>query len=138
MANVDLNAPFVAQAAEDNNSKKPMKYQSDTGAEYLVNITENIGEAFGFDDYVTADGNLPNLPTGWSMRKVRFVDSTGKIAGEYPCGKPTTPIFNEGGLITVPRKGKAAGVNCAVTSAIGERRRFLTTQDTGQQSGDNT
>lgn len=139
MANVDLNALFAAQAAENNNSKKEMIYTTDDGAEYQVVITENIGEAFGFDDVETADiGVVPFLPPSWSMRKVRFADATGNISGEYVVGKPSTLIYSEGGTITVPRKGKAAGVVCAVTGSIGEKKRFGKSFDTGQDSGDET
>ena len=139
MANIGLNALFALQAAENNNSKKDMVYETDDGTEYIVNITENIGEAFDFRDVVTADvGVVPVLPKGWKMRKVRFADATGNISGEYPCGKPDTPIYREGGTITVPRKGHAAGVLCAVTGAIGERKKFGKSFDTGQDSGDET
>lgn len=137
MANVDLNALFAAQAAENNNSKKDMIYTTDDGTEYIVQITENIGEAFGFDDVETADvGVVPQLPKGWSMRKIRFADATGNISGEYSVGKATTLIYSEGGTVTVPRKGKAAGIVCAVTGSIGERKRFGKSFDTGQDSGD--
>lgn len=139
MATVDLNALFAAQAAENNNSKKDMVYTTDDGTEYIVNVTENIGEAFGFDDVETADvGVVPQLPRGWIMRKIRFADATGNISGEYPCGKPGTLIYAEGGTVTVPRKGKAAGVLCAVTGSIGEKKRFGKSFDTGQDSGDET
>lgn len=137
MANIDLNALFAAQAAENNNSKKDMVYKTDDGTEYIVNITENIGEAFSFRDVVTADvGVLPQLPRGWRMRKVSFADATGKISGQYVVGTPDALIYAEGGTITVPRKGKAAGVLVAVTGSIGERKVFGKSFDTGQDSGD--
>jgi hypothetical protein len=139
MATIDINALFVAQAAEDNNSKKDMIYTSDEGTEYIVSITENIGEALGFDDVESADvGVVPNLPRGWQMRKILFVDSSGNVKGSYPVGKPDAPIYFEGGTVTVARKGKATGVVCAVTGSVGERKRFGKSFDTGQQSGDNT
>lgn len=137
MANVNLNALFAAQPAENNNSKKDMIYKTDDGTKYVVQITENIGEAFDFDDVTTAEvGVVPNLPRGWKMRKVRFADATGNISGEYFVGKPTTLIYAEGGTITVPRKGKADGVLCAVTGSVGEAKRFGKSYDTGQDSGD--
>lgn len=137
MANIDLNALFAAQAAENNNSKKDMIYATDDGTEYIVTVTENIGEAFGFDDVETADvGVVPQLPRGWKMRKVNFADATGNISGSYPVGKPDTLIYSEGGTITVPRKGKAAGVLVAVTGSSGEYKRFGKSFDTGQDSGD--
>jgi hypothetical protein len=139
MANVDLNALFAAQAAENNNSKKDMIYTSDDGTEYIVAITENIGKVFGFDDVETADvGIVPNLPRGWKMRRVNFADATGNISGSYVVGKPTTSVYAEGGTITVPRKGKAAGVVVAVTGSSGEYKRFGKSFDTGQDSGDET
>lgn len=139
MANVDLNALFAAQAAENNNSRKDMVYATDDGTKYIVQITENIGEAFGFDDVVAADvGIVPQLPKQWEMRKVRFADATGNISGEYNVGKASTLVYAEGGTITVPRKGKAAGVLCAVTGSIGEKKRFGKSFDTGQDSGDET
>lgn len=139
MANVDINAAFAAQAAENNASKKDMIYFDDQDTPYVVQITENIGEALGFADYTGADvGNVDDIPKGFVMRKIRFADATGNISGEYPVGSRTAPIYVEGGTITVPRRGKAAGLLCAVTGAIGERRRFPKSFDTGQDSGDET
>lgn len=137
MASVDLNALFAAQAAENNNSKKDMVYETDDGTEYIVNITENIGKAFSFRDVVPLDvGVVPILPRGWRMRKVSFSDATGNISGQYVVGKPDASIYAEGGTITVPRKGKAAGVVVAVTGSVGERKVFGKSFDTGQDSGD--
>lgn len=137
MASVNLNALFAAAAAENNNSKKDMIYTTDDGTEYIVNITEAIGEAFGFDDVETADvGVVPQLPRGWKLRKVNFADATGNISGSYPCGKPSTLIYAEGGTITVPRKAKADGVLVAVTGSTGEVKKFGKSFDTGQDSGD--
>lgn len=139
MANLDLNAPFAAQDAENNNSKKDMIYTSDDGTEYIVNITENIGEVFGFDDVEASDvGVVPNLPRGWRMRKILFADATGNISGSYVVGKATALIYSEGGTVRVPRKGKAVGVLCAVTGSTGEYKRFGKSFDTGQDSGDET
>jgi hypothetical protein len=139
MASIDLNALFAAQAAENNNSKKDMIYTTDDGTEYIVNITENIGEAFGFDDVVSADvGVVPILPRGWKMRKVLYADATGNISGSYFVGKPNTLVYSEGGTITVPRKGKAGGVLVAVTGSTGEYKKFGKSFDTGQDSGDET
>jgi len=137
MATVDINARFAAPANDDNDSKKWMVYLSDTGLFYNVLISENIGESMGFAD------NEPSsisgiLPRGMKMRTVSFKDSTGKISGQYPCGTPSTPIFVEGGTITVARKGKAAGVVCTVIGAQGEKRTIQSAADTGQQSGDIT
>lgn len=137
MAAIDINALFAAQPAENNNSKKDMKYTTDDGTKYIVSITENIGEALGFDDVETADvGVVPNLPRGWKMRKINFADATGNISGSYVVGKPTTLIYAEGGTVKVPRKGKADGVLCAVTGSSGEYKRFGKSFDTGQDSGD--
>lgn len=139
MAAVDINAKYAALAGEVNDSKKDMIYATDDGTEYIVNISENIGEVMGFDDVVTADvGVVPVLPRGWKMRYIRFVDATGNVKGSYPVGKPDQPIYFEGGTVKVARKGKSDGVLCAVTGAIGETKRFGKAYDTGQQSGDDT
>lgn len=137
MATVDINALVVTQAVDENSSKKAMVYTSDTGAIYVVNVTESIGEALGFLDYET--GSLATaMPDGLTMRKITFSSSNGKVSGSYPCGSPQTPAFVEGGTITVPRKGSAVGVVCAITGAQGEKRRLLSANDTGQNSGDAT
>lgn len=135
MASVDVNALVAAQAVDESGSKKTMIYTSDTTVQYLTTIDENIGEAMGFTDYTGAQA-LGAMPDGLEMRKVTFASSSGKVKGSYPVGTPTTPIFAEGGTITVPRKGSAAGLTCAVTGAQGERRRLLSGNDTGQNAGD--
>lgn len=137
MATIDINAAVAAADITDNNSKKAMVYKSDTGIDYLVDITESIGEAMGFDDVTTSTTATP-LPKGYKLRTVSFKDSTGKVSGTYPCGKPDTPVFVEGGTIKVPRKGKADGLVCAVIGAQGEKRRFFSANDTGQQDNDNS
>ena len=53
MAAVDINAKYAALAGEVNDSKKDMIYATDDGTEYIVNISENIGEVMGFDDVVS-------------------------------------------------------------------------------------
>lgn len=139
MATVDLNALFAAQLEETNNSKKDMVYTTDDGTEYIVEITENIGEAFGFRDVVTADvGVLQRLPARWKMRRVHFADATGNVTGSYSVGNPAELVYAEGGTITVPRKGSATGLVCAVTGSTGEYKRFGKAFDTGQNSGDDT
>ena len=137
MAFVDLNAQYSLPAADDNDSKKSMVYTSDSGQLYIVNLSENIGEAFGFDDQ-TDVSTAVEMPKGFIMRKVTFSSASGFVAGSYPCGKPTTPIYAFGGTILVPRKGKASGVTVTVTGAQGEKRRFLGAVDTAQSSGDIT
>jgi hypothetical protein len=136
MATVDINALYAAQTGSDNDSKKAMLYTADDGAtQYRVQISENIGSAMGFGDVETATV-ADELPRGYVMRKVTFSDATGKVSGAYPCGTPSTPIYVEGGTITVARKGKADGVTCQVTGSQGEKKRFGGANDTGQQSGD--
>lgn len=137
MSFVDLNAQYSLPAADDNDSKKAMIYTSDSGQTYIVNISENIGEAFGFDDQ-TDVSTAVEIPKGFTMRKVTFSSNSGFVAGSYHCGKPTTPIYSFGGTILVPRKGKATGVTVTVTGAQGEKRRFLGAADTSQSSGDAT
>ena len=137
MASLDINAKYVAQDAEENASKKQMIYTSDSGIGFVVLIDENIGETMGFLDYATSSSEREK-PASLRMRTVSFKDATGKVAGQYPVGTPTTPIYVEGGTIVVPRKGKLTGVTVAVIGAQGEKRRLLSAADTGQQSGDNT
>jgi len=135
MAIVDINAKYVAPESDNNDSKKNMVYQSDTGEFFTVLISENIGESMGFiDQEVSSTSGF--LPRGLRMRTVSFKDASGKISGQYPCGTPQTPIFVEGGTITVARKGKAAGVVCTVLGAQGEKRTIVSAADTGQDSGD--
>lgn len=139
MAAIDINALYVAQDGDDNDSKKDMVYTADDGTtQYIVTITENIGEAMGFADVTAATPTTPRLPRGYDMRKVTFKDASGKISGSYPVGTPSTPIYVEGGTITVPRKGKATGVVCQVLGSQGERKKLGQGNDTGQQSGDAT
>ena len=137
MALVDINAKYALQVAEENASKKKMIYVSDTTQRYVVTIDENIGESMGFEDF-TDVSTATEVPKSLKMRTVSFSDSSGKVKGQYPVGSPTTPIFIEGGTITVARKGKAAGVVTTVIGAQGEKRTLLSAADTGQQSGDNT
>lgn len=137
MAFVDLNALYSLPASDDNDSKKAMVYTSDSGQLYIKSLSENIGEAFGFDDQ-TDVSTAVEMPQGFIMRKVTFSSNSGFVAGSYPCGKPTTSIYAFGGTILVPRKGKATGVTVTVTGAQGERRRFLGAADTNQSSGDVT
>ena len=137
MAIIDVNVLVVAQAVTENASKKAMIYTSDTTVQYVVNIDENIGEALGFADY-TNSSIAAAMPAGLQMRTISFSDATGKVKGRYPVGTPTTPVFVEGGTITVPRKGSAAGLTCAVLGAQGEKRRLLSGNDTGQNAGDIT
>ena len=137
MALVDINAKYALQVAEENASKKKMIYVSDTTQRYVVTIDENIGESMGFEDF-TDVSTATEVPKSLKMRTVSFSDSSGKVKGQYPVGTPTTPIFIEGGTITVARKGKAAGVVTTVIGAQGEKRTLLSAADTGQQSGDNT
>ena len=137
MALVDINAKYALQIAEENASKKKMIYVSDTTQRYVVTIDENIGESMGFEDF-TDVSTATEVPKSLKMRTVSFSDSSGKVKGQYPVGTPSTPIFIEGGTITVARKGKAAGVVTTVIGAQGEKRTLLSAADTGQQSGDNT
>ena len=137
MAVLDINAKYALQNAEENASKKKMVYVSDTTVSYVVTIDENIGETMGFTDFTDSLAVL-EIPKSLRMRTVSFSDSSGKVKGQYPVGTPTTPIFVEGGTITVARKGKATGVVTTVIGAQGEKRTLLSAADTGQQSGDNT
>ena len=137
MALIDINAKYALQTAEENASKKKMIYVSDTTARYVVTIDENIGESMGFEDFTDVSA-ATEIPKSLKMRTVSFSDSSGKVKGQYPVGTPTTPVFVEGGTITVARKGKAAGVVTTVIGAQGEKRTLLSAADTGQQSGDNT
>lgn len=139
MAVIDLNGIVVAVAPEDNNGKKNMIYTADDGTtQYLVNINEAVGEAFGFADVTNATPVLAGLPRGYSMRKVTFSDASGKVAGSYPVGNPNEQIYNLGGTITVPRKGSILGTVVQVTGSQGERKRLQSANDTAQQLGDNT
>ena len=137
MATIDINAKYAAAAANENASKKNMVYKSDAGVDYVVFMDENIGESMGFTDFADTSAT-PEIPKSMRMRTVSFQDSSGKVKGQHPVGTSTTPIYVEGGTITVARKGSAAGVVCTVVGAQGEKRRLLSAADTGQQSGDNT
>lgn len=137
MATIDINAKYAAAAANENASKKNMVYKSDAGVDYAVLMDENIGESMGFADFTDISAT-PEIPKSMRMRTVSFQDSSGKVKGQYPVGTATTPIYVEGGTITVARKGNATGVVCTVVGAQGEKRRLLSAADTGQQSGDNT
>ena len=137
MAAIDINAKYAAAAANENASKKNMIYKSDGGTDYVVLMDENIGESMGFVDFGDTS-TAPEIPKSMRMRTVSFQDSSGKVKGQYPVGTATTPVYVEGGTITVARKGNATGVVCTVVGAQGEKRKLLSAADTGQQSGDNT
>lgn len=138
-ANININTGFAADDANDNASKKWMIYESDDGNKYRVFMTETIGSFMGFDDLTDANrADTLSEPKFLKMRRVNFSDASGKVKGSYPVGKSTESVFQEGGQITVPRRGKAGGVVTYVTGAVGESRRFDYTGDTGQQSGDAT
>jgi hypothetical protein len=136
-ANININTGFAADDANDNASKKWLIYESDDGNLYGVFATETIYAFMGFDDVTDANrATVLNMPDFLEMRRVNFSDASGKVKGSYPVGKATEEVFQEGGVITVPRRGKADGLLTQVTGAIGEKRRFIYTGDTGQQSGD--
>jgi hypothetical protein len=140
MAVVNLNAPFVSQPANDNNSKKTMLYTTDAGKKIPVQINENYGEALGFEDYT---GSIPEEETAplylrFEMRRIYASDTSGRVKQSFPVGKPDEPIFVEGGTVIVPRKGKANGLTLYVTGSVGEKKTFANAGDTGQQSGDDT
>lgn len=138
-ANININTGFAADAANDNASKKWLVYESDDGNKYSVFLTETIASFMGFDDLTDTNlAEVKDFPKFLEMRRVTFSDSSGKVKGTYPVGKRTEFVFQEGGVITVPRRGKADGLACQVTGAIGENRRFKYTGDTAQQSGDAT
>ncbi|MDX1977129.1 MAG: hypothetical protein SFT94_05590 [Pseudanabaenaceae cyanobacterium bins.68] len=136
MATLDLNAKFTAPDANENDSRKYMKYTSDFGVEYAVLISENIGETFDFEDIDAA--NTPALPQGFEMRRVYAVDASGKVRASYPVGNPASDVYREGGTVVAPRKGKADGLLLRFTGSVGEKKRFVSSDDTGQNSGDNT
>jgi len=134
---IDINAKYAAADAEDNASRKKMIYTSDSGILYVVTIDENIGESMGFDDFTNAD-SAREKPSSLRMRTISYKDSSGKVAGQMPVGKPTFGIYTEGGTITMARKGKLTGLVVTVIGAQGEKRTLLSAADTGQQSGDNS
>jgi len=140
MAHVDLNAPFVSQPANDNNSRKTMVYLTDDGKAIPVQINENTGEKLGFADYI---GPIPPEVAAphyirFKMRMIHASDSTGKVKQSFPVGNPEEPIYTQGGTIKVPRKGKTDGLTLYVTGSTGEKKSFANAGDTGQQSGDDT
>jgi hypothetical protein len=139
VANININTGFAADDANDNASKKWLIYESDDGNQYRVFATETIYAFMGFDDLTDANRAATlAMPKFLQMRRVNFSYASGKVKGSYPVGKVTEDAFQEGGKITVPRRGKADGLECQITGAIGEKRRFEYTGDTGQQSGDAT
>jgi hypothetical protein len=138
-ANININVGFAADDADDNASKKWMVYDSDDGNKYRVFMTETIGSFMGFDDLTDTNvSSTLEVPKQLKMRTVHFSNANGKVKGTYPVGKSTEIVFQSGGTITVPRRGKADGVLCFVTGCTGERRRLVYTGDTGQLSGDIT
>ena len=126
-------------------SRKWMKYVTDSGATYAVNIDESNGEAGDFDDITLLDSIAgvipPTLPKGFKMRRANL--QTGENKRTIPVGKPDSgillgtvasillPIFESGGLF-----GQA--VSFAVRSVIGETSSITraTYQDTGLTDGD--
>lgn len=137
MAILDLNAAYAAGGIDDNDSRKTMVYTSDSGKEYSVEISEAIGEVFGFRDFVTADiGNVSPLPKRAKMRQVHFTSANRKVSASYPIGKPSEPIYKEGGTVLVPRKAKAGGLVLAATGVTGEKFTLPKAEDSGQSNND--
>lgn len=134
MANIDINAAVVAAAIDENNGKKYMKYKTDSGKTYGVLINEAVGNAMGFDD-ITDNEVIEPKPAGLTLRTVRAVSANGKVNAKFPAGKPTTPIYKEGGTIKVARLGKTEGLVLSVTGTTGERFRKVSGRDTGQNFG---
>jgi len=140
MATVNLNAPFVSQPANDNNSRKTMIYTTDTGKWLPVEINENYGEALGFADYagpIPEEHQAPNY-LRFKMRRIYASDASGRVKQSFPIGIPDHPLYLEGGTVIVPRKGKTEGLALFVTGSVGERKTFPNAGDTGQRSGDDT
>lgn len=135
MATVDIHAAVSGAAAEENNGKKWMKYKTDSGKTYAVFINEAVGKALAFDD-IGDNETLEPKPQTLKLRVVNAVSPNGKVKVSYPVGKPTAPIYKDGGVIKIPRLGKAAALELAVTSVTGESQRKVTGRDSGQNLGD--
>lgn len=140
MANIDLNAPFAAQLANDNNSKKDYFYETDDGQlVYAGKLNENYAELLGFQSTLGVGETLTEDFKVTKFRTITYSDGQN-INGTLRVGNPRAPIYSEGGQVTIPRKGKAAGVVCNVIGSQGEKKIFLNAriaQDGGQLSGDN-
>lgn len=141
MANIDINALFAAQDANDNNSRKNFWYLDDTGQYHSARgLNENYAEALGFFPTVGAGGVIATDRVVTRRRTISFTDVSGKVKGQLEVGRPIAPIFVEGGQLTLPRKGKAGGIVVNVVGAQGEKVRFSNpdiAKDSGQLSGDN-
>lgn len=134
---IDINTQVAAMDVTQSNGKKDVVYSADDGKLYKVTLNEAMAENMGFADY-TSSTVLTALPSVEikQMRLVHASDASGRVKQSFPVGTPTKAIFAEGGTITIPRKGSAAGLVLTVTGTTGEKKRIATPDDTGQNSGD--
>lgn len=122
-------------------SRKAFAYESDNGVSYGVLRDESKSEATagGVTLFAPFTNGLANIPTGVSARYVRAVLSTdSNIRRQFEVGRADVfAALSPGSQIVEAAGGLAAGGTYIVTTKVGERARFLSTSDTGQNDGDN-
>jgi hypothetical protein len=137
---LDLNALFAAQNANDNNSRKNFWYKADDGKYHPANgLNENMAELFGFVDTIPSGGVRATDKVIKRRRTVTYSDSSGNVKGQVEIGSPTESIYASGGTIVMPRKGKSGGLLVTVIGSQGEKSQFVDSgvaHDSGQLSGD--
>jgi len=124
-------------------SRKWMKYTSDAGVEYAVQIDESNSEAIGMGwlDYGDED-TTPVLPRGLVMRTIRAVDPVSGATRQIPVGNVGATAFATGGSILLQSfmPGATGVIAFEIISALGEqfRQGRPRSGDTGLTDGDAT
>lgn len=124
-------------------SRKWMKYTSDAGVEYAVQVDESNSEAIGMGwlDYGDTDTTAV-LPRGFVMRTITAVDSVSGARRKIPVGNVGATAFAVGGSILLQSfmPGATGVIAFEILSAIGERfsQGRPRSGDTGLTDGDAT
>lgn len=133
-------------------SLKDVIYEDDQGNDWIVRMDESNAEYGGFADYTGGEGEPTNyLPSNITMRYVNWVSNDGKLRRQFPVGTPGDAIFTGGGNLSVavlqasstlegdnPTAPATTLYPGGITSAVGERRKFPRSRDSGVDDGDNT
>lgn len=125
-------------------SRKWMKYTTDEGTEYAVQIDESNSEATGMGwlDYTDDDGAVPLLPRGLVMRTITAIDSVSGARRTIPVGNVGATAFAAGGAVLLQSfmPGATGVIAFEIISAMGEmaNRSRPRSGDTGLTDGDAT
>lgn len=128
-------------------SRKWVKYKTDGGQFYSVNLDESNAEAAGFADITIADeiaGTVPPLlPKGYEMRYVNVSEPSSGSNRKIYVGDPANGLVT-GSIISLllwvfsDASNVSSAVSWVVRSFVGERNRArrANSTDTGFIDGD--